>query len=167
MERLRDGAPRVARGRDEDRQRGPVGKVVQEPGLDTGPHVLERERRAVKQLHQVQPGIAQRLHGCHIRSLERGVGLGDQAMEGHLVERVADEGPHDAKGKIDIRQALHPGDLGPGELRPSGRQIETSVAGEAGEHDVLEAERRGLPLRAVAGADVTQMKLRLRGLHAR
>ena len=100
--------------------------------------------------------VAERLQRRDLRRLERGIGLADQAAEGRLVEGLADEGPHDAEGQLDIGQALERGDLGLGELRPLGGQIEAAVAGEAREHDVLEAERRGIALRAVAGADVTQ-----------
>ena len=50
--------------------------------------------------------VAQRLERRHFRRLERGVGLADQAAEGRLVERLADEGLHDAKGQLAIGQAL-------------------------------------------------------------
>src|SRR5690606_5810794 len=52
-------------------------------------------------------------------------------------------------------------DLGLAELRPLGGQVEAAVASQTRKHDVFEAERRRRALRAVAGADVTQGKLRL------
>src|SRR5262249_5178283 len=57
---------------------------------------------------------------------------------------------------LDVRQALESRDLGLGELRPVGRQIEAAIAGEPRQHDVLEAKRLGISLRAVARADVAQ-----------
>ena len=55
VEGLRHGAARVARGRDENRQRRAVGEVVQQPRLHAGPDVLERQRRTVKQLQDPRP----------------------------------------------------------------------------------------------------------------
>ena len=71
-----------------------------------------------------------------------------------FVEGVTDERPHHPIGDLAIGLALEGSDLGLGELRPLGRQVEAAVAGETRQHDVLEAERLWAPLRALARADI-------------
>ena len=103
--RLDGGRAGVARGGADDRGALAAGaqRMVEHAPQELQRHVLEGERRAVEQLEQVQhPLVAQRLERRHFRRLERGVGFADQAAEGRLVEGIADEGLHDAKGQLAI-----------------------------------------------------------------
>ena len=154
LDRRRTG---VAGGRADDRRMlaALAERVIEHQAQELQRHVLEGQGRAVEQLEQVKSAVTQRLQRRHLGGIEGGIGLGDQPAEGHLVERAADEGLHDAEGDLAIGLAFHRGDLGLRELRPLGGQVESAVAGQARQHDLLERQRCGAALRALAGADVT------------
>ena len=75
---------------------------------------------------------------------ERAVGLARHAGEVGLGDRIADERPDHLDRHLGVgppRRSLRSRRL---ENRPGRGHIEAAVAGEAGEHYLDEAERRGL-----------------------
>jgi hypothetical protein len=84
VERLRHRTARIARGRDEDGQRRPVGEVVQQTRLRARSDVLERQRRPMEELEG--PNSIGHLHERH-REVERAAAPGLSNSAGRSLSR--------------------------------------------------------------------------------
>ena len=152
-ERLDGGAAGVAGGRDHDgaalAARGQ--HVVHQPRQKLHRHVLEGQRRAVEQFER--KGIHAELRQRRHRGMaEVAVGLARHAGEVGFGDGIAGERPDHLDGDFGIGPAGEAEDGLVVEPRPGFRHIEAAVAGEAREHHVGKAERRGL----APGRDVAQ-----------
>ena len=76
---------------------------------------------------------------------EGGVGLGADVVDGLASQFVAGEARQDLGGDLGVGTAGEGGDLFGGELRPLFRHVEPAVGGEARQHRVDKADRRGAP----------------------
>src|SRR5262245_4028701 len=125
--------------------------MVVQPAEQLEGHGLESQGRPVEQLHE--PGLAveltQRRHGA---MAEDSVGLAYDPGEGAGFDAPGDERRHDALRQLGIFQAREGLQIGRRQMRPVLRHIETAVAGQTREQNVIEGERRG----GAPGADVTQ-----------
>ncbi len=136
-ERIDRGTSGIARGRDHDggALRAPGQHVIHQPRDQLHRHVLERQRRAVKQLQQELIGadLVERNHGG---MAERGIGLIRHAAEIGVGDFAADERADDVDRDFPIRPAEKSGDGFGRKLRPYLGHVETAVAGKPGKHDV-------------------------------
>ena len=85
VKRLRHRAARVAGRGDENRQRGAIGEVVQQPRLHAGADVLEGQGRPVKQLQD--PGA-----------------IGDLNERNREIQRILDQRRHRRRGDLVAEQ---------------------------------------------------------------
>ncbi len=98
-----------------------------------------------------QEVIAVELHQGRAGGMGKdGIGAVDDLPEFIVVERVADEGPHDAIRRLFVAQPAQGGDLGLVQVRDRLRNVEPPVPGKPGQHRLFEAQRGRLP----AGRDV-------------
>ena len=139
-ERIDRGAAGIARGRDHDGGAlGALGEhVVHQPRDQLHRHVLERERRAVKQFqHELAgAGLPQRHH----RGMaEGGIGLVRHAAEIGVGDFAADERADHLDRDFPIGPAEEGGDGLGRKLRPGFGHVEAAVAGKPGQHHVAEA----------------------------
>ena len=131
--------------------------MVIEPPQQLHGHILERQGGAVEQLQQ-EAGGAQLLQGRDSAVGKGGIGLVAHIGEGLGGYVIADELAHHRRSDPGIGLAGKGGDLGLGEARPLGRDIEAAVRGQAREHGIEESDRRGL----AAGRNVAHQGLSLR-----
>jgi len=138
--------PGIARGRDHDRGalRPLRQHVVHQPRDQLHRDVLERERRAVKQLQQKLIGT-DLIERNHRGVTERGVGLIRHAPEIGVGNLAADKRTDDIDRDFPIGPAEKFRDGLERELRPSFRHVKTAVAGKPGQHHVAETQDGGLP----------------------
>lgn len=124
--------------------------VIQQATQQLQGEVLERQGRAVEQLHHpfVAIELAQR---CHRAMGEDAVGFLEDLLEVGIGDAAADEWAHDPERQLVIRQASPRGDFFLGETRQVLRHIETAIAGQTGQQYIFEIQGRCL----AAGADVT------------
>ena len=155
-ERFDGGAAGIARGRDHDgaalAARGQ--HVVHQPRQQLHRQVLEGERRTVEQFERkgIHAELGQRRH----RGMaEIAVGLARHAGEVGLGDGIFGETADHLDGDFGIGPAGEAEDGLAVEPRPGFRHIEAAVAGEAREHGVGKAERRGL----ASGRDMAQSSL--------
>ena len=144
-------ATRIAAGRADDGQRAAVPRkeFLEQQAEQLQRHVLEGERGAVKQFKQPLP-LVELGQRRHCRMGKPAIGLGGQLAQPLGRQAIADEGLHHPRGEFGIGQAAHRRDFFLRELRPFGGDIEPAVAGQAGERDAGEIERRS----AAAGGNV-------------
>ena len=149
-----DGGPAgVAGGRPDDG--GPLAafrqNMIHEPGEELHRHVLEGERRPVKELQQemVRSDLDERGYS---RMAEARVGFLQHAPKRRLGDLAAREAADDTERRLGVAQPGEGADLPGRELRPDFRDIEPAVAGEAGQHDIAETEA----WRFAAGRNITQ-----------
>ncbi len=122
--------------------------VVEQATDELQGDVLERQRRAVEQLEQVQPVDLD--HRAHVGVVEGGVGLGDEALEVGSIDRAVDVGPHHLDREVGVGPVRRIPAVG--QLRPVGGDVEAAVVGQSCEQHVAEAELG----RVAAGGDVLQ-----------
>ena len=139
-ERIDRGAAGIARGRDHDGGAlAALGQhVVHQPRDQLHRHVLERQRRAVKQLQHELVGahLVERHHGG---MAEGGIGLIRHAAEIGVGDLAADEGTDHLDRDFPIGAAEKGGDGLGRKLRPDLGHVEAAVAGKPGQHHVAEA----------------------------
>ena len=111
--------------------------VVHQPRDQLHRHVLERQRRAVKQLQHELIGadLVERNHGG---MAERGIGLIRHAAEIGVGNLTADERADHIDRDFPIGPAEKSGDGLGRKLRPGFGHVEAAVAGEPGQHHVAE-----------------------------
>ena len=81
---------------------------------------------------------------------EAGIGVAAEGVQGGEGDGVADEGAHDAGGKLGVGQAAQRAPIRRDELRPGFGNVKTAVLREAGEEDAGEVAGGSLS----AGGDV-------------
>ncbi len=137
--RVDRGAAGIARGCDHDG--GALGALrqdmIHQPRDQLHRDVLERERRAVKQLQQelTGPDLIERNHGG---MTERGVGLVGHAPEIGVGNLVADKRADDIDRDFPIGPAEKSRDGFGRKLRPRFGHVKAAVAGKPGQHHVAE-----------------------------
>jgi hypothetical protein len=141
---LDGGRPGVARGGADDGHplAAPGQHMVEQAPQDLHRHVLEGQGRPVKQLEEPDLPV-ELLQGRDGGVIEAGVGLGEDPVQFVVGNGAADEGPRDARRQLGIVQPGQRPDLLGAELRPSFRQIEAAVPGQARQQHLLEVEYRG------------------------
>ena len=149
--RLDRGGARVTRGRadDADPVAAPLQRRLEHLPDQLHGEILERQRRAVEQFQQemVRTQLHQRRAGV---VAEPGISARDDLGEVVLAESVADERPHHPERDLLVGQPRQRGDLRLAELRHLGGHVEPAVAGQAGQHRLLETQFR----RTAAGRDI-------------
>ena len=107
-------------------------------------HVLEGQGRAVELFHH--PEIGTELHQRHDGFVpEALVSLGGQLRQAVLDQRAGHEGPHDAHGQLRIIQPLQVLQRFGRDLGPFFRDVEATVARQAGQERFVEADDGGGP----------------------
>ena len=133
------GAAGIAGGRDHDggALRALGQHVIHQPRDQLHRHVLERERRPVKQLQQELVGtdLVERHHGG---MAERGVGLVRHAAEIGIGDFAADKRADHLDRDFPIGPAEQAGDGFRRKLRPCFGHVEAAVTGEPGQHHIAE-----------------------------
>ena len=144
-ERIDRGAAGIARGRNRDggalatlRQH-----MIHQPRQQLHRHVLEGERRTVKQFQHelVGPDLVERHHG---RMAEGRIGLVGHAAKIGIGDVARDERLDHLDRDFPVRATEEPRDGLGRQLRPDLGHIQAAVAGEPGQHHVAEPEFRGL-----------------------
>jgi hypothetical protein len=147
-ERIDRGAAGIARCCDHDggALRALRQHVIHQPRDQLHRDVLERQRRAVKQLQQELIGtdLVQRNHG---RMAERRIGLVRHAPEIGVGDFTADKRPDHVDSDFPIRPAEKSGNGLRRKPRPGFGHVKAAVAGEPGQHHVAESKCGGLPPR--------------------
>ena len=106
-------------------------------------HILERERRSMKQFEQKRAGSE--LPDGPDRGVAKGpVGFAREPRQIRFGYGVADKGTDHLNGRFGIGPAGKSGNFLRCQSRPCLGHIEATVAGEAGERNIDEAKRRGL-----------------------
>ena len=145
-ERIDRGAAGIAGGRDHDggALRALRQHMIHQPRDQLHRDVLERQRRAVKQLQHelIGPDLVERNDG---RMAERGVGLVGHAAEIGVGNFAADERPDHLDRDFPIRPAEKSGDGLGRKLRPGFGHVEAAVAGKPGQHHVAETQGGASP----------------------
>ena len=118
--------------------------VVHQPRDQLHRHVLERQRRAVKQLQHELIGtdLIERHDG---RMAERGIGLIGHAAEIGIRNLAPDKRADHLDRDFPIGPAEKSGDRFRRELRPGFGHVKAAVAGKPGQHHVTETQCGGLP----------------------
>ncbi len=158
--RIDRGASRIAAGCPDDGQAAILAReeLLEQQAEQLQRYVLEGERGAMEQFEQPLPlvELGQRGHG---RMGEAAIGLGGQFAQPLGRQAIADEGLHHPRGQFAVGQTAHRGDFVMREARPLCRDIEPAIAGQTGERDAGEIERRS----AAAGGDIFHRDRRLAG----
>ena len=118
--------------------------MIEQPAEDLHGVVLERQRRAVEELHQPFVG-ADFPERRHRRMVEARVSALDDAGQGVGLDRALDEGRHHPQGDIGIREPGEGADFVMAKPRPGFGHVEAAVTGEPGEQDFIEAKGFGRP----------------------
>ena len=147
-ERIDRGTAGIARGRDHDggALRALRQHMVHQPRDQLHRDVLERQRRAVKQLQQelIGAGLVERHHR---RMTEGGIGLVGHAAEIGVGNLAADKRTDHVDRDFPIGPAEKAGDGLRRQLRPDFGHVEAAVAGEPGQHHVAKTQSGSLPPR--------------------
>ncbi len=156
------GAAGIARGCDHDggALRPLSEHVIHQPRDQLHRDVLERQRRAVKQLQQelIGPDLIERNH----RGVtECGVGLVGHAPEIGVGNLVTDKRADHIDRDFPIGPAEKSGDGLGRKLRPRFGHVKAAVAGKPGQHHVAETQDRGLPPRRNISRQTALQRLRL------
>ncbi len=103
--------------------------MIHQAGEDLHSHILERERRPVKQFQQpvVRAELHQRHHG---RMMKGAVGLFDHAAQGFVGNLAIDKLCDNLKGNLRIRLAAKIRDLVSGETGPCLGNIKPAISGQ-------------------------------------
>jgi len=122
--------------------------VIVKPAQKLKRHILEGERRPMKQFHQPDPAVdlAQRRHRA---MAETGISLLHQAGEIRFRDAPAQEGLHDTSSQGGIIKSGQGSEI---ELRPAFGQIKPAVPGEPGQQNFVEGQRR----RGASGTEISQ-----------
>ena len=118
---VRDGAPGVTGGGDEDIDIPLVGKMPQEPRHETGADVLERERRPMEEFQGVNPFFHR--HGRAVES----EGFRDDAVQLRAGNVLAEESGRDFLPDLDERAFGKAFDPIGGKSRNPLRHVESAV----------------------------------------
>jgi hypothetical protein len=117
--------------------------MIHQPRQQLHRDVLERQRRAVKQLqHEL---IGRRLiERRDSRMAEGRVSIIGHARQISIRDLATDEGPNHFRRNLGIGTTEKSGDRLRRQLRPGFRHIESAIARKPRQHDIAKAERRCL-----------------------
>ena len=127
--------PGVARCRPHDGHSliSPFELMVEQAAEQLQGDIFERQGRTVEELEQVMPGLEFNQR-AHLGVREGRIGVLDHRPEVVEADRVGNEGCHHGGGDRGVVT------LGRRKLRPCGRQVQTTVGGEAAEQGVAEPD---------------------------
>ena len=130
---------RIARGRADNRHPLPAtGQyMIEQPTQQLHWVVLERQGRAVKQLHQPDVGV-ELFEGRHRAVGEIAITVLDHIRQIGFVNATAEKRRHHPDRKLGIAHALHGPNVASVEDRPRFRQVKTAVARQTSQQHFIE-----------------------------
>ena len=111
--------------------------MIEQPTKQLHWVVLERQGRAMKQLHQPNVGV-ELFERRHRTVSEIAITVLDHRHEGIFVDTTAKKRHHYPDSHLGIAHALHGTNVVSIKMRPRFRQVETAIASQSSQQDFIE-----------------------------